>query len=182
MTYPSDQVAVAADVIRATLGEAELDFSEAEPGNFAVSLPGQRKLKTVCLLNVGGNGLHVEAFVVRKPDENVAAVHRWLLAHNPKIFGIGWAIDDAGDIYLTGRWPLSAVTPADVDRLLGVVLDQADSSFNTLLELGFGGSIRREWQWRESRGESLANLAAFEGFVSRTTPAADETTSAAGEQ
>jgi hypothetical protein len=171
VTYPDDELARAAEVIRAAVAEAELDYAEAEPGSFAITLPGQRKLKTVCWLIVGGNGLHIDAFVVRKPDENADGVHRWLLAHNPKIFGVAWAIDDAGDIYLTGRWPLSAVTSEDVDRLLGTVLDQADSSFNTLLELGFGGSIRREWEWRESRGESLANLAAFEGYVRRNAPA-----------
>ncbi|HXR72204.1 MAG TPA: YbjN domain-containing protein, partial [Actinocrinis sp.] len=45
---------------------------------------------------------------------------------------------------------------------LGSVLDAADSSFDSLLELGFAGSIRREWAWRLKRGESTANLAAFE--------------------
>jgi hypothetical protein len=125
-------------------------------------------LKTACWLNVGSQRLTIEAFIVRKPDENHEQVYRWLLSHNARMFGVAWSIDDSGDIYLTGRWPLAAVTAADVDRLLGVVLDYADSSFNTLLEMGFGSSIRREWAWRESRGEPMANLNAFEGFVRRT--------------
>jgi hypothetical protein len=104
---------------------------------------------------------------MRQPDENADQVHRWLLAHNPRMFAVSWSIDDAGDVYLSGRLPLAAVTVEVIDRLLGSVLDYADSAFNTLLELGFGTSIRREWAWRESRGESLANLAAFEGFVKR---------------
>ena len=54
---------------------------------------------------------------------------------------------------------------SEVDQLLGRVLDVADSSFNTLLELGFAASIRREWAWRVSRGESLANLQAFTHLV-----------------
>ena len=41
------------------------------------------------------------------------------------------------------------------------MLEAADGDFNTLLELGFAASIRREWDWRVSRGESLANLRAF---------------------
>jgi hypothetical protein len=53
------------------------------------------------------------------------------------------------------------VTPSEVDRLLGVVVDTADSSFNAIVALGFADSIRREWVWRRSRGESTANLAAF---------------------
>jgi hypothetical protein len=56
------------------------------------------------------------------------------------------------------------------------VLSYADDSFNTMLEIGFGSSIRREWEWRVKRGESLRNLEAFAGFVdptgsARTTPA-----------
>ncbi len=57
-----------------------------------------------------------------------------------------------------------------MDQLLGRVLDVADSSFNTLLELGFATSIRREWAWRVSRGESLANLQAFTHLVDDADP------------
>jgi len=51
--------------------------------------------------------------------------------------------------------------------VLGAVLEYADGSFNTLLQLGFGSSIRREWAWRVKNNESLANLAAFEDFAKR---------------
>ena len=74
------------------------------------------------------------------------------------MYAVAFAVDHLGDVYLAGRLPLSAVTPDEVDRLLGSVLEYADGSFNTMLELGFGSAIRREWAWRVSRGESLANL------------------------
>ena len=51
--------------------------------------------------------------------------------------------------------------------MLGSVLEYADGTFNTLLELGFAGSIRREWAWRVKNNESLANLAAFAEFAQR---------------
>ncbi|MEO6700658.1 MAG: YbjN domain-containing protein [Jatrophihabitantaceae bacterium] len=157
----------AAEVIRQALVEAELEFQEPSPGAFVANLPGHKRLKTACWFFVGEQGLAIEAFVVRRPDENADQVHRWLLAHNARMFVVSWSIDDSGDVYLTGRLPLAAVTAEVIDQLLGAVLDYADSAFNTLLELGFGSSIRREWAWRESRGESMANLAAFEGFVRR---------------
>jgi hypothetical protein len=161
--------ASAVDAIRTALTDNELQFDEPSAGSFVANLPGERRLKTACWLTVGPQRLTIEAFIVRKPDENQEQVYRWLLSHNARMFGVAWSIDDAGDVYLTGRWPLSAVTVADIDRLLGVVLDYADSSFNTLLEMGFGSSIRKEWAWRESRGEPMANLHAFEGFVRRTS-------------
>ena len=36
--------------------------------------------------------------------------------------------------------------------MLGQVLEAADGDFNTLLELGFATSIRREYAWRTERG------------------------------
>src|SRR6185437_14052161 len=93
----------AVELIRRTLIDAELQFEEPSPGTFVANLPGQKRLKTSCWLTVGAQGLAVEAFVMRRPDENADAVHRWLLAHNARMFAVGWAIDDAGDVYLTGR-------------------------------------------------------------------------------
>ncbi len=107
----------------------------------------------------------MHAFVARRPDENHEAVYRWLLERNLKMYGVAFAIDHLGDIHLDGRVPLHAITPGEVDRLLGAVLEYADSSFNTILELGFASSIRKEYEWRLSRGESTRNLDAFMGWL-----------------
>ncbi len=147
--------------IRAELSELDLDWAESAPGLFSVSLPGTRKLITECALQVGKHGMNLRAFVARKPDENHGGVYRWLLERNLKMHGICFALDALGDIYLTGSVPVDLVTRAEVDRLLGAVAEAADDSFNVILELGFAESIRQEWAWRRSRGESTANLAAF---------------------
>ena len=44
-------------------------------------------------------------------------------------------------------------------------VEAVDEDFNALLELGFSTSIRREWAWRVSRGESLKNLEAFAHLI-----------------
>jgi hypothetical protein len=150
-----------ADIVRGALGASGLDWVEHRPGVFEVDLPGERKLKTTCRLEVGRHALAIHAFVARNPDENHAAVYRWLLERNLRLFGVAFAVDANGDIYLDGRLPLNAVTADELDRLLGAVLTYADESFNTILELGFATSIGREWAWRESRGEPTGNLEAF---------------------
>jgi len=155
----------AADVIRVALEEAELDFAEPEPDQFFVKLPGTHKLFTNCWLIVGQHGLLVEAFVCRQPDENHQDFYAFLLRRNAKTYAVSFALDQAGDVFLVGRLPLHAVTPDEVDRILGAVLQYADESFDTLLEIGFASSIRREWAWREKRGESTANLQAFARFA-----------------
>jgi hypothetical protein len=157
----------AQDVIAAVLSEQELEHERLDEVTFAVALPGEKRLKTACILTVGAHALEIEAFVMRKPDENHEQVYAYLLQRNARMFAVSWAIDSAGDVYLTGRVPLAAVTADEVDRILGCVLEYADGTFNTLLELGFATSIRREWAWRVKRGESLANLEAFKDFAQR---------------
>ncbi|MEW1635048.1 YbjN domain-containing protein [Streptomyces sp. NPDC093801] len=150
-----------AAIIESTLADAELGWESPRPGTYVVQLPGTRKLSTTCSLRIGRHSLSVNAFVIRHPDENEAGVHRWLLERNLKLYGMAYAVDPLGDVYLTARLPLSVVTPEDLDRLLGTVLEAADGAFNTLLELGFASAIRREYAWRTERGESTRNLDAF---------------------
>ncbi|AQU71031.1 YbjN domain-containing protein [Streptomyces niveus] len=147
--------------MRSAAHDSGLKWESPEPGTFVVTLPGTRKLSTTCSLRVGRHSLSVNAFVIRHPDENQEGVHRWLLERNLKLYGVAYAVDRLGDIYLSGRLPLSAVGEDEVDRLLGSVLEEADGSFNTLLELGFAAAIRKEYAWRISRGESTRNLDAF---------------------
>ncbi|MFI1566134.1 YbjN domain-containing protein [Streptomyces sp. NPDC020490] len=158
----------AGQVIEGVLKDAELEWESPAPGSYVVKLPGTRKLSTTVSLIVGRHSLSLNAFVIRHPDENEAGVHRWLLERNLKLYGVGYAVDHLGDVYLTGKLPLSAVTPDEVDRLLGQVLEAADGSFNTLLELGFASAIRREYEWRVSRGESTRNLDAFAHLTRRS--------------
>lgn len=148
-------------LVRDWLDVAGVPYDEPRPGTFVARLPGEHKLATACTLRVGSHSLGVQAFVIRRPDENAAAVHRWLLERNARTYGVAFTVDALGDIYLTGRLGLHAVTADELDRVLGSVLETADGSFDTLLELGFASAIRREWAWRTSRGESTANLAAF---------------------
>lgn len=155
----------AAAVLRRALADGELDWEETTEGVFDVVLPGQRKLQTPVRLEVGPHALSVHAFVCRKPDENFEGVYRWLLERNLKMFGVAFALDALGDIFLDARLPLTVVTPEEVDRLLGSVLTYADESFNQILELGFASSIRKEWEWRVAKGESTANLEAFRGWL-----------------
>jgi hypothetical protein len=156
--------------VRAALAELDLEWREDPAGLFSVRLPGQHKLVTECALEVGQRAMGVRAFVARRPEQNAAAVYRWLLEHNLKLYAIAFAVDRLGDIYLTGRVGLERLTRAEVDRVLGVVADTADLSFNPILELGFADSIRREWAWRRSRGESTANLEAFRHLDPGTGP------------
>lgn len=164
----SDERKRVSALIESVCAEREVPVDRTGEHSFAVTLPGAHKLKTICNLIVGEHSLRIEAFVMRQPDENREQLWAWLLKRNARMYGAAFAIDDVGDIYLTGRASLTAMTAEELDRLLGSVLTYADESFDPILEIGFGTAIRREWEWRVKRGEPLDNLRAFEHFVKRT--------------
>jgi len=157
-------------VIEDTLETNELEYTRHQgahgglPG-LVVALPGERRLKTNTILSIGEHSVRVEAFVCRKPDENHEGVYKFLLKRNRRLYGVAYTLDNVGDIYLVGRMALASVDAAELDRVLGQVLEAVDNDFNTLLELGFRTSIQKEWEWRVSRGESLKNLEAFEHLI-----------------
>jgi hypothetical protein len=131
------------------------------PGELVVTLPGEKKLTTVCSVVVGEHSLSISAFVVRNPDENHGAVYAYLLRRNLRLPGLAYGIDKSGDVFVTGRVPLAGVDAAYLDQIFGVVLEAADGPFNELLAMGFLESMKKEWAWRTSRGESTRNLEAF---------------------
>jgi hypothetical protein len=151
----------AAKDVEAALADLGLHAESPRPGAYLVRLEGQHKLATMTWLIVGPHSLHVEAFFCRQPDENHAAFYRFLLERSGRMFGVHFALDRTGDVYLVGRLPLASVAPAEIDRLLGCVLSYSDENFDQALMIGFASSIRREWAWRRKRGESTANLQAF---------------------
>jgi hypothetical protein len=147
-----------------------LEFETPQPGAFLVPLRGEHKLLTMAWLMAGAHSLHVEAFFCRQPDENHAEFYRFLLERGGRMYGVHFALDPTGDVYLVGRLPLAAIAPDEVDRLLGCVLSYADENFDQALMIGFASAIRKEYDWRLKRGESLANLRAFTRITGTPDP------------
>lgn len=154
------------DLIRSFAAEQQIPVEDGtRPGELVLTLPGEHKLNTSCSLIVSESRLSISAFVIRRPDENHMGVYAYLLRRNLSLPGLAYAIDRVGDVFLTGGVPLGAVDEAYLDQLLGVVLAGSDEVFNELLVLGFLSSMRREWSWRTSREESLANLEPFRDIL-----------------
>ncbi|MEP6696420.1 MAG: YbjN domain-containing protein [Pseudonocardiales bacterium] len=156
--------------IRGALDAQEITYVRSGEGAYLVTLPGTHKLATMCWLVAGEHALLVEAFVMRRPDENREQLYDFMLQRNARMYAVAFSVDATGDIYLVGRVALHSVTAEEVDRLLGSVLSYADDTFDAMLEIGFATSIRKEWAWRVKRGESLANLQAFARFADPGRP------------
>jgi hypothetical protein len=165
------------DTSASALGDAltslGVEFEAEGEGSYLVALRGEHKLATMAWLTAGTHSLHVEAFFCRQPDENHAEFYRFLLQRGSRMYGVHFTLDPAGDVYLVGRLPLAAISPAEIDRLMGCVLSYCDENFDRALMLGFASSIRKEYAWRVKRGESLANLRPF-ARITGTAPVTRE--------
>ena len=155
----------APDTVAAALAELDVPTTREGDDAFLVTLPGERRHRTLVWLVVGAHDLLVESFVCRAPDENREGVYRFLLQRNAKLRTVAYSLDADGDIHLVGRLSLAGLSVGELDTLLGVVLSTSDEDFNQILERGFASAIRREWAWRASRGESLRNLQAFRHLI-----------------
>lgn len=169
-TASTTTVATTVARARAALAAYVLDAGLAsEPGardgEVVVTIPGERKLKTVASFLVRDELTSVSAFVIRNPDENHAEFYRYLLRRVMRRPLLGYAVDGSGDVYVRGQVPTAALDARYLDLLVGALLEAADEPFNDLLALGFLTSMKREWAWRVARGESLANLEAFRSLL-----------------
>ena len=112
MTDPADatpgQRAVAA--LAAYVADAELTSEPgARDGEVVVTIPGERKLKTVASFLVRDELTSVSAFVIRNPDENHAEFYRFLLRRVMRRPLLGYAVDGSGDVYVRGQVPTVAL-------------------------------------------------------------------------
>src|SRR5690606_19173058 len=76
----------ALEVIRSVIEESEIEHEAgAREGEIVLTLPGEKKLKTVVSLVVGEQALSVSAFVIRNADENHTEFYRYLLQRNLRL-------------------------------------------------------------------------------------------------
>jgi hypothetical protein len=147
-------------VVEAFCRGHDLSFDSSENA-CVITIAGEKRQRIAIAVVEGRHTLRFECFVARNPDENHESVFKWLLEQNVRLMSVAFGLDRFGDIYLSGAVPVGAVTTDVIDQTLGIITSTADNAFNTLIELGFRSAVEREWAWRNSRGLSVDNLAAF---------------------
>lgn len=139
-------------VVLEGLAEADLAADQVAPDVWLTALSGERKRSVPVVLRVSDRSLHIRAFLCGALDEGHAEVYRFLLERNQYAQPVHFALDEAGDVILTGQVPLAVLDPDSFDRLLGVVLTVVDEVYFTVLRRGFAGYVEVEQRWREQVG------------------------------
>jgi hypothetical protein len=141
-----------ADVVERYLAERDLRYERVSDGDWAVLLKGEKKLSITVLVALRERTLAVESFFIRRPAENHAELYRMLLRANARVYGVRFALDDLGDVYLVGRFPVEAVTDEELDRVFGAILQTSDEMFMPAIEVGFASYLARDLAWRAAQG------------------------------
>lgn len=139
-------------VVLEGLAEAGLAADEVSPDIWMTALSGERKRTLPVVLRLADRSLHIRALLCGALDEGHAEVYRFLLERNQYARAVHFALDEAGDVLLTGQVPLAVLDADGFDRLLGVVLTVADEVYFTVLRRGFAGYVEVEQRWREQVG------------------------------
>lgn len=126
------------------LTDLGVELERVEAGAYVVTLPGARRARTLLWLVAGEQDVLVEAFVMHVvpsgcPDP--AALHRHLLRANLPRRQVHFAVDDVGDVFLTGSLPHASLDATGVDRLLGEVLALLEQHQDALVRLAYGDRL-----------------------------------------
>ena len=139
-------------LIATTLTEADLPVTEVGQDRWMTMLEGEHKRTIPVLLELGGRSLTVTSLLAGVPDEGHEEVYRILLQRNQRPLPVHFALDDEGDLVLVGRVPRAALDEQSLDELLGLILTQADETFDQVLRTGFRSYIDVEQRWRAKVG------------------------------
>lgn len=141
-----------AAVIEAFLDDAEIEYVRTAPNQWATMLRGERKLTIPVALTIRADVLHLESFFMRAPQENQARFFEMLLRRNARAYGIAFALDVVGDVYLVGARATAGLSQDELDRILGAVVTEADGLFMAAIEVGFESYLAADRRWRAASG------------------------------
>lgn len=107
-----------------------------------VRLVGEEKDFTTVWLTLGQRTLRYESYLMPAPEENQADVMELLLRRNDELVGAHFSIGDEDAVYVRGAIPDTAITAAELDRILGTVYTTVEANFRALLRIAFASRFR----------------------------------------
>ena len=140
----------AAEAIERFLERSELPYARAGEGRWTFQLKGERKLTIPVGVAITGDRVMFESFFMRRPQENADRFYELLLRRNLRSYGVHFALDTIGDVYIVGQRAVKGLDEEELDRIVGAILMEADGLFNAAIEVGFESYLEADMRWREA--------------------------------
>lgn len=122
---------------------AAIDKSNDDGIRWFVRMRGEEKDFTTVWLTLGQRTLRYETYVMPAPEENAATLYEHVLRRNDRLVGAHFSIGVEDAIFLRGEIPSSALSLAEIDRVLGTLYAQVELCFAALLSIGFASRFSR---------------------------------------
>lgn len=116
------------------------EAGEPEP-RWYVRLAGEEKDHITIWFTLGQRTLRYEVYVLPMPPENASAVFELALRQNDKLVGAHFAIGVEDALFLRGEIPLSWLSEAELDRIIGSLYSYTERSFPALVRLAFASKF-----------------------------------------
>ena len=137
-----------AETIERFFEQADIQFKRVGDGHWAAQLRGERKLTIPLGVALSGDRVIFESFFMRRPQENLAEFYEMLLRRNARAYGVHFAVDAQGDVFLIGQRAAAGLDIDELDRIVGSILIEADGLFNAAISVGFKSYLEADMAWR----------------------------------
>ena len=127
---------------------AGIAFKRVSDTTWALQLRGEHKLTIPVLITVVDDRLTFESFFMRAPLQNQDRFYDLLLRRNMRSYGVHFALDVVGDVYVVGQRACAGIDEAELDRIIGAILIEADGMFDAAIGIGFESYLAADLAWR----------------------------------
>ena len=141
-------MAGAAETIERFFEQSDIPYKRVGDGRWAAQLRGERKLTIPLGIALSGDRVVFESFFMRRPQENLAEFYELLLRRNARAYGVHFAVDSEGDVFLVGARAAAGLDVDELDRIVGSMLIEADGLFNAAISIGFKSYLEADMAWR----------------------------------
>ncbi|MFA5890221.1 MAG: YbjN domain-containing protein [Actinomycetota bacterium] len=147
----------AAEVVQCFFDASGIQHRRVDDTHWIAELAGEHKSSIPIAISLTGQCVEVEAFFMRRPQENQERFYELLLRRNTRAYAVSFALDEAGDVYLVGRRAIAGLDEDEMDRIVGSVLVEADGLFDAAVSIGFASYLEADLRWRATR-DAEANI------------------------
>lgn len=137
-----------AETIERFFEQADIPYKRVGEGRWAAQLRGERKLTIPLGIALAGDRVQFESFFMRRPQENLDEFYGLLLRRNARAYGVHFAVDAEGDVFLVGSRAAAGLDVDELDRIVGSILIEADGLFNAAISIGFKSYLEADMAWR----------------------------------
>jgi hypothetical protein len=90
---------------------------------------------------LGQRTLHYETYFMPAPAENATGCYAQLLRRNSSLYGLAFSIGAEDAVFLSGQLANGAVTPGELDRILGTFYATVELCFRSAIRLAFASQV-----------------------------------------